>query len=44
MLPSRRGVQLKSCAAVVARIAVVVAALSVGGCATDEEFRREREA
>lgn len=41
---SRRCVQVKSCAAGVARLALVAAALSAGGCASDEEFRREREA
>ncbi len=41
---SRRCVEVKSCAVGVARLALVAAALAVGGCATDEEFRREREA
>ncbi len=44
MFSSRRGVVLKSSAACLARIAVAAVALSVAGCATDEEFRREREA
>jgi hypothetical protein len=44
MFSSRRGVVLKSPAAGLARIAVAAVALSVAGCATDEEFRREREA
>lgn len=43
-LSSRVGVQLKTFAAAGARLAMVAAALSVAGCASDAEMRREREA
>ena len=43
-LPPRLGLALKTYTAAVVRLAVVAAALSVAGCASDAEMRREREA